>query len=231
MQKNFVVDIEELLPAVNDSPYKRLLVIGDVHATVDKLSLLWQKLDVTENDFVIFLGDYLNFTNADNDVQTLSWIIDQSDKKNFIFLRGNAEDYLLKNDFDLSQGVIDFLDAMPTHYEITVGGKKFFFCHAGIDPNSPLDRQDDDSLVWLYGCENFYTDYSGDAVIVVGHKSPKKIFTYFPKLFVNAKENICLTEPTRLPDKNILLLDTRAKDTDGFLSCVDIFSGEFWQSN
>lgn len=231
MQRRFVVDVGELLPAVNDSKFKRLLAIGDVHASLDKLASLWQKLSVTNDDFVIFLGDYLNFTDADRDVDTLSWIMDQSDRKNFLFLRGNQEDYLLKNDFDLPEEVIDLLNEMPTHCEITVGGKKYFFCHAGIDPDVPLDAQDDESLVWLYDCENFYTDYSGETVMVVGHKSPKKILTYFPKLFLNANKNICLTEPTRIPRKNILLLDTRAKDANGFLSCVDILSGEFWQSD
>ena len=230
MQKNFVADIKELIPTVNDSRFNRILAIGDLHTALDKLSSLWQKISVTDNDLVIFLGDYFNFVDADKDLQTLDWIIEHSKQQNLIFLRGNQEDYLLEKNFDIPEEIIYFLDNMPTHYEITVGGRKYFFCHAGIDVDVQLSEQNKYALVWLYECENFYNDYSGDAVIVVGHKSPKKVYSYFPKLFANAAKDICFTEPTRIPDKNILLLDTRAKDVAGFLSCVDILSGEFWQS-
>lgn len=42
--KLFINNAEEIIPTVNDSPYKRILVIGDVHAAFDKLTSLWKKL-------------------------------------------------------------------------------------------------------------------------------------------------------------------------------------------
>ena len=126
-EKNFINSAQEIVPLVNDSPYKRILVIGDMHATYDKLLSLWKKLDVTDEDLVIFLGDYLyGMGDGDKNIET--------------------------------------------------------------------------------------RDYIGKTVIVVGHKSPKKII------------------PLKVPGRNILMLDTHAKE-DGAFSCVDILSGELWQND
>ena len=50
----FINNTKEIIPTVNDSPYKRILVIGDVHASFDKLISLWKKLSVTDEDLIIF---------------------------------------------------------------------------------------------------------------------------------------------------------------------------------
>ena len=65
-------NLREIIPPVNDSPYKRILVIGDVHAAYNKLQSLWKKLSVTDNDLVIFLGDYLyGMGDGEKNVETL----------------------------------------------------------------------------------------------------------------------------------------------------------------
>ncbi len=69
-KKFFINDAEKIIPAVNDSPYKRILAIGDVHAAFDKLLSLWEKISVTEDDLVVFLGDYL-YGLSDKNVETL----------------------------------------------------------------------------------------------------------------------------------------------------------------
>lgn len=45
-KKFYINDAEKIIPSKNDSPYKRVLVIGDVHAAFDKLKSLWKKLSV-----------------------------------------------------------------------------------------------------------------------------------------------------------------------------------------
>ena len=120
-------------------------------------------------------------------------------------------------------------------WNIEIGGKKYFFCHASVDPYSekPLEEQKDEWFVDPYGdlYKYFYQDYVGEALVVVGHKSPKKILRKFPELFKDGTDNIDPTKPLKIPDKTILMLDTRAKKDDGCLSCVDILSGQFWQSH
>lgn len=254
--KNFIGGMKDLIPAVNDSPYKRILAIGDVHATFDKLTSLWKKLSVTDDDLVIFLGDYLCGTNDGNkNVETLHWLIEHKKRKNIIFLRGNVDETYIHCLFDSNgnffckpnskvarainaaafkepyfpKEIYEFLTSLPLYHSITIGGKKYFFCHAGIDIGTPLEAQPKRYLLDHPKLKDFYRDYSGDTIIVVGHKSPKKIFEKLPRLFTNSKEKFDLNKPLKVPDRNIIMLDLHAKE-DGALSCVDILTGEFWQS-
>ena len=252
-KKFFINNAEEIIPAVNDSPYKRILAIGDVHAAFDKLESLWKKLSVDDDDLTVFHGDYL-YGMSDKNVDTLHWLIEHKKRNNIIFLRGNTDESFLNHLFDdqgkifrglnsrtgmdiklaavkepyLPQEVFDFLNNLPLYHCITVGGRKYFFCHAGINVGVPLEAQTKTYLIDHPNIKSFYRDYSGDAVIVVGHKSPKKIFDKLPVLFADCSEKIDVTKPTAIPHKNIVMLDTKAKD-DGKLSCVDVLSGEFWQ--
>jgi len=256
-KKFFINDAEKIIPPVNDSPYKRILAIGDVHAAFDKLMSLWQKLDVSEGDRVVFLGDYLYGMN-DKNLDTLRWLLEHEKRKNIFFLRGNSDDVSLQHLFNdqgkifhglnsrlgvaiklaavknpyLPQEIFNFLNNLPLCHGMTIGGRKYFFCHAGINVNVPLEEQTKNYLVdpEPRQVKKFYCDYSGDAVIVVGHKSPKKIFKALPNLFTDREKDFDLTKPLKIPRKNILLLDTGAKK-GGCISCVDILSGEIFQSD
>lgn len=255
-KKSFIYGAQEIIPPVNDSPYKRILAIGDVHSAFDKLSSLWNKLSVTKDDLVIFLGDYL-YGLSEQNIETLHWLIKMSKQKNIIFLCGNTDVDALEIFFDengklfpgagigldkdiktaaikepyLPQEIFNFLRNLLPSYSITVGGRKYFFCHAGIKVGVPLEKQTKTYLINHPKLKSFYENYSGNAVIVVGHKRPGKIFKKLPQLFEGVEENICLTEPLKVLGKNILMLDTYAKDMEGYLSCVDILSGEFWQND
>lgn len=232
MSKNFI-EMQDLLPAKNDTPYKRILAVGDIHGCFDKLISLWKKISVTPEDLVIFLGDYVQGGNQD--LQVLSWLAKQNQKENIVILPGNVDftlqDYL-ENDFKAStqeeaemfQGICNFIKSLPLYCKIKIGGRDYFFCHGGINPNKPLDKQSKESLIG-FNLELFIEKYNGDAVIVMGHKSPQKIMRLLPQY-----SQLDTLQPARVPHKNILLLDTRAKDKNGFLSCVDILTGEFWQS-
>ena len=244
-EETFINDAEDIIPPVNDSPYKRLIAIGDVHAAFDKLLSLWQKLSVTEGDLVIFCGDYLyGMGDADKNVATLHWLIEHAKKKNIIFLRGNVDDTYLDCLFDeqgkmfrgfnsrvsrgikiaaikepyFPQEVYTFLNNLPLSYQVTVGGRQYFFCHAGINVDKPLNAQTKSYLIDHPRLRSFYRNYAGEAVIVVGHKSPKKIF---------GDPN--LTMPVKVPRRNIVMLDTGAKK-EGALSAVNLLSGRYWQS-
>ena len=255
MKKTFVNSRKDFIPTKNDSPYERIFAIGDVHAAYEKLQSLWKKLNVTDKDLVIFLGDYLyGMGKGEKNIATLHWLIEHSKQKNIIFLRGNVDETYLHCLFD-EQGkfflrlnsrvsrhiketavkepnfpdeIFDFLKNLPLSYTLKVGGKKYFFCHAGIKGDVPLERQPKKFLLDHPQLKDFYRDYSGEAVIVVGHKSPKKISEKLPRLFT---KDLDLTKPLKVPNKNIVMLDTGAKEEDEPLSCVDILSGEFFQND
>lgn len=153
-EKIFINSAQEIVPLVNDSPYKRILVIGDVHAAFDKLQSLWKKLSVTDDDLVIFLGDYLyGLGDGDKNIETLHWLIEHNKLKNIIFLRGNVDETYIHSLFDLNgnffyklnsriaraikttslkepqfpQEIYDFLTGLPLYHSITISGRKYFF--------------------------------------------------------------------------------------------------------
>ncbi|MBQ7704531.1 MAG: metallophosphoesterase [Selenomonadaceae bacterium] len=231
MEKNFIA-MQDLIPTKNDTPYKRILAIGDVHASFEKLISLWEKISVTDKDFVIFLGDY--FEGGNKNFKTLSWLMEKNLNENIKMLLGNIDEAFLGYFASLRPTTIeeaafikqiqDFIKNLPLYHKIKIGGRDYIFCHAGINPEKPLEKQDKDEFIWEQ--ENFYASYNGDAVFIVGHKSPRKIMNYFLPQF----SELDTLQPVRITHKNILLLDTRAKDFNGYLSCVDILTGEFWQS-
>lgn len=245
--KNFINGMESIIPPKNDSPYKRILTLGDIHGCFDKLMSLWQKIEVTDNDLVIFLGDYID--RGAQVAETLKWILEQSKKENIIFLRGNHEQMLL----DTFQGHMDkltwlfncgpatiqalsklkaedktfierfqnFVENLPLSYSIEIGGRQYMFVHAGVDSSKPLDEQTEDFLLWAR--EKFFNTYDGDAVIISGH-SPVQAFEQF-----GVGDN---PRPVKLPGRNILLMDTGSFIRgSGKISAVDILTGEYWQSD
>ncbi len=244
-EKILINNAEEIIPPVNDSPYKRILAVGDIHGQFKALKSLWRKLKITEDDLVIFLGDYVDRGEGIGEV--LEWIINQSARKNFVFLRGNHEQMMIdalkdngadritwiinggkatifalrelisKKIFSLNE-ILNFADNLPLSYSITVGGVKYFFCHAGVEEGVALDKQSEEFLLWSR--EEFFNCYSGDDVIISGH-SPIKLFFDF-----DANN----PRPIKIPNKNIVMVDTGAFIPGGRLSAVDILSGQYWQS-
>ena len=226
---NYVDGMKDYLKAetakLEKIPYKRVLAVGDIHGHFTEFMTLFKKLDVSSEDLLIFLGDLIQ--GGTENLQMISWAMAESKKSNVIVLMGNAEDDFLhgakgkfakelkevaKSDPQLEQQVIEFLENLPTHYYLK---KIFFFCHAGIDPQKSLLNQPKTKLL-NNRPKKFAEEYLGKTLIVVGHTRVQKI-------------NEAYTIPMKLPNRNILLLDTGIKK-GGRVSCVDVLSGQYWQS-
>ena len=96
-----------------------------------------------------------------------------------------------------------------THYQVG----NYYFCHAGVEPYIPLDKQREDDLLWIRRW--FITMYNKDEIIVVGH-TPVQHLDYPPV--------------PQFLDNNIILCDTGSFMDGGMLSCVDVLSKKFWQA-
>lgn len=235
-QKFFVEGKEDFIPPVNDSPYKRILVVGDIHGQLERLEILWKKISFTDDDLIIFLGDYtIGNTKKTDNVGTLERLAEMTRQENIIALMGNTDYEILKlierHDLETPSEILEFLNGLPHSCQIRIGGKEYFFCHCGVNPDKPLDAQSKSQLIGLVDYEKFYREYSGETLIIVGHKSPKKIAKKIPRIAECVRADFEPCKPFKVPCANILMLDTRAKDKDGCLSCVDILSGQYWQSS
>lgn len=269
-QKFFIDDAAEIVPPVNDTPYKRIIAVGDVHGKFGKLMSLWNKLNVTDSDLLIFVGDYVD--RGEGVAETLDWVLEMRRRKNLVFLRGNHEQMLLDAFSDENReltdkffsdkveplsredifrhgetaawilynggnqtigalqklrrvkssavdDVLNFARSLPLSYALTIGGRQYFFCHAGVDGTVPLDNQPEEFLLWAR--EKFYNRYDGDAVIIGGHSPLQLLFDFGDEPL----------RPMKFPDKNILMIDTGSFIAQGKISAVDILSGQYWQSD
>ena len=206
--------------------YRRVLAVGDIHGQFDKLISLFKKVEVKRNDLVIFLGDYIKSYEDGGDLETLQWLMSENRRENFIMLLGNTElNFMwdcfdeggnlltkqkklkkwsvarkLREDLELAGKIYRFLLSLRLSFKLTVGEKVFVFSHAGFESKLGNFNKIDDN--------NFF---------VKGHAPVQKVFG---KRFSTPK----------IKGGNVLFVDTGAKQINGRISCVDILSGEFWQS-
>lgn len=148
----------------------RIIAVGDIHGTLRKLEGLMEQIAPTQDDTIIFLGDY---TDRGPDVfHTVEFIIDFAGEfPNTVTLRGNHEDFIISlfmgnmNEYERnlwirmnggSQTMVSYRRAgklLGVHRDFYMNLKhsweneEFFFCHAGVRPGVPLNQQRKSHLV------------------------------------------------------------------------------------
>ena len=148
--------------------------VGDIHGSLRKLrGLIARCLEHAGKQPVtfVFLGDYID--RGPESAGVVGYLIDKQAalRERCIALKGNHEAFALgvmqgTTDADhwLSQGGaetlrsygaasardlprehVEWMRSLPLSYD---DGQRFFV-HAGVDPNKPLDAQDDHDLLWI----------------------------------------------------------------------------------
>ena len=219
------------------SKYRRIIAVGDIHGMGDRFDSLYRKMDYRpEEDFLIFLGDYID--RGPDSVRMLDWMMEHTRSDDVVALRGNHEQmmidfmdeggsqyaWLLNSGLSTLQALrksfrwhkyIDFVRSLPCSYQLEAGGKTYFFAHAGVNPQKPLSEQSDDDLLWVR--EEYYKHYQGEAVVVSGH-TPVQLITE--------------GETVPISKENMIMLDTGSFIRDGgHISAIDVQTREFWQSD
>jgi serine/threonine protein phosphatase 1 len=219
----------------------RLFAIGDIHGHSAELGALLKFLveekGLSENDQLIFIGDYVDRGRDSKGVieQLLSF---RERWPETVFLKGNHEEMLLSflglggpnGEYYIKNGGITFFNsygielggsledlrqAIPRHHlellkglELGVSLAEFIFVHAGLSPLRSLDNQSASDLLWIR--EDFlnYT-HNFEKIVVFGH-------TAFNQVVLN------------LPYK--IGIDTGA-GYGNILSAVELVQGELYQVN
>lgn len=211
----------------------RLLAIGDIHGCGTALHALLSALDLRGDDKIITLGDYLN--KGPETQFVFDQLLQLRDQDLLIPLLGNHElkmmaarqmgpirrdgsvlvDQNALNSY-VAQGAVGRLDDIPEqHWRFVedaclhwVSTETHIFVHASLDADKSLVEQPQQALFW----DKFrhQRPHCSGKTLVCGH-TPQR-----DGRPMNLGHSICL--------------DTAA--CEGYwLTCLDVHSGEVWQTN
>ena len=209
-------------------------VIGDIHGCFTALQAVVEAAEVRSGDRLVTLGDYIDRGPQTREV--LQWLCDRYAGGNLVPLLGNhelmmraARDEPKSYDFWIayggketlrSYGLSDdesALNQLPeAHWHfMDVDCRQWYetpthiFVHAGLHPDFPLDQQYEFVLFW----DRFLKPpphHSGKTMVCGHTPQPEGI----P---VNHGHAICL--------------DTGAYLEDGWLTCLEVETNDYWQAN
>ena len=213
----------------------RTLAIGDIHGSLTALTTLLDFVAPTPDDRLITLGDYVD--RGPDSRGVLDLLIDLHAKGRLVALRGNHEEMMVDSRQDeaarhmwwecggretlASYGAFGsdaaYLNIVPAaHWHFLeqtcinwFETERHFFVHANAYPDVPFEEQPNFMLLWESLFEPI-RHFSGKTMIC-GHTRQTD---GLPR---NLGSTVCI--------------DTGAYDRDGWLTCLDVDAGRYWQAN
>lgn len=228
---------------------KRTLAIGDIHGGFKALRQVLERAKVTENDKLIFLGDYVDGWSESS--QIIQFLIELSEKQECIFIKGNhdawTEDWLVLratpdvwllnggkstvesySDYSLEdlEKHIEFFQRMKNYY---VDDENRLFIHAGYSSMHGPEKE-------VYSSNYRWDRTLWETAVAMDRKLsknselyPKRLLLY-KEIFIGHTPTLYLGIKEPVNKANIWNLDTGAGFT-GSLSIMDVDTKEFWQSD
>ncbi len=206
----------------------RTLAIGDIHGCIDALTTLWNTIQPTPDDLIVFLGDYVD--RGPDSKAVIDFITEKQQKFNIIPLIGNHEEKFClsghggceieawvehwggKQTLDSYGGSIDLVP--DSHWEFlrtchpTFETDSHIFVHANLEHDIPVGKQLPFTIIHKK-LGNPLPHQSGKTMIC-GHTAQQ---SYVP---LNLGHAVCIdTDPGR----------------GGWLTCLHLETSDYWQSN
>jgi serine/threonine protein phosphatase 1 len=145
-------------------------VIGDIHGGLRALHQVLDRAQVTLEDQLIFLGDYVD--GWSQSPQVLDFLIQLNEKQSCIFIRGNHDEL-----------VLDWLTGATHNFD-----ESMWFKHGGEATATAYAQVSDDQkrghINFLKSLKNYHLDDQNRLFIHAGFTNMNGInYEYFPKLF------------------------------------------------
>ena len=123
-------------PANHDDIY----VVGDVHGCIDELRTLWDRLDPSPEDLVVFVGDLVR--KGPDSAAVVEFV---RSHPQCVSVRGNNEAKLIHDriDTDPFDGIISEVSTFP--HVVSWGDS--MVVHGGVHPEDSLDTHDTDEIL------------------------------------------------------------------------------------
>ena len=227
----------------------RNLVIGDIHGGLKALIQVLERAKVSEEDTLIFLGDYVD--GWSESAKVIDFVISLSKQQNCLFIKGNHDEWCEQW---LRTGIADskwlFHGGQPTleSYQHVTDSLKlahlnFFeemkmyvvdemnrlFIHAGFTSMHGPQQE--------FYSSNFEWDRTLWETALTMDKKIKKDSLLYPKrlklfheIYVGHTPTIYFDRTTPMQGCNVWNIDTGAA-FKGPLTIMDIDTKEFWQSD
>ncbi len=197
---------------VTEASGARVYVVGDLHGCVREPEMLLNTLEneekLTQDDLVVFLGDYID--RGPDTKATVDLMVDFKNRfPKSRFLKGNHEDMLL--DFlgfggNLGQAFLynggletiqsygisvfappsEMVGSMPTEHfkfycelESILVIDDFICVHAGLNPLRDLAAQNDSDVLWIRD-EFLNNVHSFKKTVIFGHTPHREVFQHAP---------------------------------------------------
>ena len=210
----------------------RTLAIGDIHGCLDALFAVLKHARVTDQDRVIWLGDYVD--RGPDSSLVIEHLCKLCTERN-VFLRGNHEVMMLEaresgqlaHSWAESEGKETWgsylrssdndngIDVVPVeHWQFIRSCRDYFetkthiFVHASIDAEIPMEQQFEETMFW--GDFDSIGPHISGKHVVCGHSAQK--------------DGVPKSRP------HATCIDTWACG-DGWLTCLDVQAGRYYQAN
>lgn len=166
---------------------ERTFAIGDIHGCDVALRAILDQIDVTPDDRVIVLGDFVD--RGPSTRRTIDLLLQLKSQCELVWLKGNHEEMMLeaaKSAVTLRNWLMmggrealasygDELRNVPeTHWEFISASRDYFetdteiYLHANLEPGIALGKQDSSWLRWIHLTGMEYPHESGKRIIC-GH--------------------------------------------------------------
>lgn len=227
----------------------KTFVIGDIHGGLKALIQVLERAEVSKNDQLIFLGDYVDGWN--DSAQLIDFLIELSKNQECVFMQGNHEEMVLKwlkgeedNELwrfhggqstvdlyaNISQEVknkhINFLSNLKEYY---IDNENRLFVHAGFSNAKGVENEFFRPLFW-WDRTLWETAMALDANLKEDDLRYPSRFKLYKEIFIGHTPVIRFGQTTPMNYANVWNVDTGAAFT-GKLSIMNVDTKQFWQSD
>ncbi len=207
----------------------RTIVFGDIHGCAEALDALLDVIEPMADDRLIMLGDYVD--RGPDSRAVLQRILSLADRCQLVPLLGNHELMLMRALESMEQLIfwlgyggqqtvdsyggdphqiprehIDFMRSCQLHFETDT----HIFVHANYQHDQPLNEQPEDKLLWTHLSQSLPPPHYSGKKVFVGH-TPQVSGDIMDLGYLACIDTCCYG--------------------GGWLTAVDVDSGELWQAN
>lgn len=227
----------------------RTIAIGDIHGGLKALIQLLERINVTPDDKLIFLGDYVD--GWSDSANVVSYLIDLARQNTCIFIRGNHDDlahrWLKTGELNpqwLQHGGQSSIDAyrkfsseeIASHIEFFnqmlnyhIDKKNRLFVHAGFtNLHGPKSEYHETGFYWDRTLWEMVLSLNPE--LDQDHDHYPKRLQLFSEIFIGHTPVTRIGQSKPVHRANVWNIDTGAAFR-GKLSAIEVDSKEIWQSD